>query len=63
MFAVPLFILVLGLEPSQAIGLSLGAVATAAIFGTIARLKSGNIEWLPALVYAVIGSSFAPIGQ
>ena len=62
-FAVPLFILVLGLEPSQAIGLSLGAVATAAIFGTLARLRSGNIEWLPALVYAVIGASFAPVGQ
>ena len=62
-FAVPLFILVLGLEPSQAIGLSLGAVAAAAIFGTLARLRSGDIVWLPALVYAVIGSGFAPVGQ
>jgi len=62
-FAVPLFIFVLGLTPSQAIGLSLGAVAAAAIFGSLVRLRSGDIVWLPASVYALLGASVAPVGQ
>lgn len=62
-FAVPLFIFVLGFPPSQAIGLSLGAVAIASLLGTATRIRSGNIAWLPALVYAAIGAVFAPMGQ
>jgi len=62
-FAVPLLIAVLHLSPQQAIGISLGAVATSALFGVLTRLKSGDIQWLPALVYAIIGSAVAPIGN
>ncbi|CAA0121319.1 Uncharacterised protein [Halioglobus japonicus] len=62
-FAVPLLIWIVGLEPSQAIGISLGVVAIAALFGVITRLRSGEIQWLPALVYATLGSIVAPVGQ
>jgi len=61
-FAVPLLIWVVGLEPSQAIGISLGAVAAGALFGVLARLRSEEIQWLPAVVYAVLGSLFTPVG-
>lgn len=62
-FAVPLLIWVVGLDPSQAMGVSLGVVAIAAMFGVVARLRSGEIQWLPALVYATLGSAFTPAGQ
>ena len=62
-FAVPLLIWVIGLEPSQAIGISLGVVAIAAFFGVITRLRSGEIQWLPAVVYATLGSAATPAGQ
>ncbi|GLQ31117.1 sulfite exporter TauE/SafE family protein [Litoribrevibacter albus] len=62
-FAVPLLIILLDLPMQQAIGISLGAVAVSALFGTITRLKSGNILWLPALVYSVLGAATAPIGN
>ncbi len=61
-FAVPLLIWLVGLEPSQAIGISLGAVAAGALFGVVARLRSGEIQWLPALVYAGLGSLSTPLG-
>ena len=62
-FAVPLLIWVVGLEPSQAVGISLGVVAAAALFGVITRLRSGEIQWLPAAVYATLGSAATPAGQ
>lgn len=61
--AVPLFIVVLNLEPVKAIGLSLGVVATSAIIGVIGHLKSKNILWLPAITFAVIGSAVTPLGH
>ncbi len=62
-FAVPLLLIVLDLPIQQAIGLSLGAVAISAFFGTLTRLHSKEIQWLPALVYGVIGSLFSPLGN
>jgi uncharacterized membrane protein YfcA len=61
-FAVPLLIWVVGLAPSQAIGISLGAVAAGALFGVIARLRSDEIQWLPAAVYATLGALVTPAG-
>lgn len=61
-FAVPLLIWMVGLEPSQAIGISLGAVAAGALFGVIARLRSDEIQWLPAAVYATLGALVTPAG-
>ncbi len=61
--AVPLFLIVLGLEPVSAIGLSLGVVAASAFMGVAGHLRSKNIQWLPAIVFAVIGSAFTPLGH
>lgn len=61
-FAVPLLIWLVGLSASQAIGISLGAVATGALFGAIMRLRSGEIQWLPAVVYAGLGALATPAG-
>jgi len=61
-FAVPLLIWLVGLEPSQAIGISLGAVAAGALFGVIARLRSSDIQWLPAVVFAVLSAIVTPVG-
>lgn len=62
-FAVPLLLYLLHLPLSEAAGLSLGAVASSALLGAITRLRSGHIQWLPAVVYAVLGSLMAPLGQ
>jgi uncharacterized membrane protein YfcA len=61
-FAVPLLIWIVGLDPSQAVGISLGAVAAGALFGVLARLRSADIQWLPAVVYAVLGALVTPAG-
>lgn len=62
-FAVPLLMLLLALPPQEAMGLSLGAVAISALFGSLSRLKSNDIHWLSAAVYAAIGSAVAPLGN
>jgi len=62
-FAVPLLMMLLELPLQQAIGISLGAVALSAVFGVCTKWKSGNILWLPALVYSVLGALVAPIGN
>ena len=59
-FAVPLLIILLSLPAQQAIGLSLGAVALSSLLGVFTKIKSGDIQWLPAMVYSVIGSLVAP---
>jgi len=61
-FALPLLILLLNVAPHDAVGIALCAVAASSIFGTLTRLKSGEIEWLPAIMFAVIGSLFTPLG-
>lgn len=62
-FAVPLLMALLTLTAQQAIGLSLGAVSLCALYGVLIRLKSGHIQWLPAIVFATIGSLFSPLGN
>ncbi|MFL0809756.1 MAG: sulfite exporter TauE/SafE family protein [Agarilytica sp.] len=62
-FAVPLLVNLLDLPMQQAIGLSLGAVAVSAAFGVLLKLRSGHIEWLPAGVFATLGSLGAPLGN
>lgn len=62
-FAVPLLMLLLDLTPQQAIGISLGAVCISAIYGSFANLRSQNIQWFPAITYALIGGLLAPIGS
>lgn len=63
LFAVPLLVLLLGYSPSIAIGLSLGIVAFNAMFGMALQLRSGNIQWAPAIAFLLIGSLSAPLGN
>ena len=62
-FAVPLLMMLLGLPAQLAIGISLGAVSISALYGVLTRLKSKEIQWLPALVFALVGSMTAPLGS
>ena len=61
--AVPLLTYGLSLSMTDAAGLSLGAVAVAAGMGTFMRLRSGLIHWVPAILFAVSGAAFVPLGQ
>lgn len=62
-FALPLLILLLNVDPHNATVIALCAVAASSIFGTITRLRSKEIVWLPALMFAITGSLFTPIGS
>ncbi len=61
-FAVPLLIFVVGLAPTQAIPVSLAAVAIIAAAGAIHAIKSNLVLWQPTLVFAVGGMLGAPMG-
>ena len=61
-FAVPLLIYSLHLSPSNAIGVSLGAVTISASVGVLTQLTSKKIMWLPAIAFSFIGAMFSPLG-
>ncbi len=61
-FAVPLLVIFLDLPMTQAAGLSLGAVSASAILGVLMKLRSGDVQWLPAIVFACLGSLATPLG-
>lgn len=60
-FAVPLLMILLGLKPTEAMGIALGAVSASALLGALAQRK--HVLWLPALLLAVSGAIFAPVGK
>lgn len=62
-FAVPLLIVIAGLDIHQAIGLSLLAVAASAIFGSIRYGKWQQVLWLPTIMLSVSGMAIVPVGQ
>lgn len=61
-FAVPLLIFVIGLTPSQAIPISLAAVAMIAAAGAVHAIKRQLVFWQPTIVFAVGGMLGAPLG-
>jgi hypothetical protein len=61
-FAVPLLIFVVGLTPSQAIPVSLAAVAIVAAAGAVHAVKRQLIFWQPTIVFALGGMLGAPLG-
>lgn len=61
--AVPLFREVLELPMNAAVGLSLGVVGISALVGTLGRLQSGSILWLPGITFAALGALTTPFGQ
>ncbi len=61
--AVPLLMSFLGFSMTEAVGLSLGAVAASTIIGSVLKRRAGDIHWLPAVVFVVFGSVGSPIGS
>lgn len=62
-FAVPLLVMLAGLPMTEAVGISLGAVAASTVYGSISNGKKGRILWLPGLVLALSGAITAPLGK
>lgn len=60
--AVPLLKQGLGIPTAEAMGLSLGAVALAAGYGALIRLRQRSIVWLPAIVLTTAGALGSPLG-
>ena len=61
-FAVPLLVFVIGLAPSQAMPLSMAAVAIIAAIGAIHAIRQSLIHWSPTLTFAAGGMLGAPLG-
>lgn len=61
-FAVPLLIYGLGVEPRSAVAISLGAVAITAAFGAAEGWFRGVVELRAALIFAAAGMIAAPLG-
>lgn len=61
-FAVPLLIFAIGLTPSQAIPVSLAAVAVIAAAGAVHAVKMQLVFWRPTIVFALGGMLGAPLG-
>ncbi|MER2491700.1 sulfite exporter TauE/SafE family protein [Catenovulum sediminis] len=62
-FAVPLLILLLDIPVQQAIGVSLATVAFSSLFGVLIRFTQRQIIWIPAVIFALLGAIFAPLGN
>ena len=61
-FAVPLLVYGLALEPREAVGVSLAAVGTTALVGSVAKLRKGETDVRTGLLFAVAGMLGAPLG-
>jgi len=61
-FAVPLLIYGLGIEAHSAVAMSLAAVAFTAAIGALEGWLRGVVELRAALIFAVAGMLFAPVG-
>ncbi len=62
-FAVPLLVYGLSVDPRQAVGISLAAVGTTSLVGFLGRWKSGQVEVATGLMFAVAGMIGAPLGS
>jgi hypothetical protein len=61
-FAVPLLVYALAVEPRQAVGVSLAAVGATALAGSVQRLRAGEIEVGTGMIFALAGMAGAPVG-
>lgn len=62
-FAVPLLVYWIGVEPSTAVGISLLTVATTAAVGAVERWWYGHVEVPTGLLFAAAGMLTAPLGS
>jgi uncharacterized membrane protein YfcA len=61
-FAVPLLVYGLAVDPRQAVGASLITVAATALVGFVQRARGGTVEFHTGLLFAVAGMLTAPLG-
>jgi len=61
-FAVPLLVYWIGVEPQAAVRVSLVTVAATALVGTVERWRRGQVEVRTGLLFAVAGMLTAPAG-
>lgn len=61
-FAVPLLVYGLAMEPRSAVGVSLAAVGATALVGALERWHSGEVEPGPGLLFSFGGILGAPVG-
>ena len=62
-FAVPLLVYGLGVDPREAIGASLVTVGAAALVGFLQRWRVGLVEMRTGLLFAAAGMTTAPLGS
>lgn len=61
-FAVPLLVNFLAVDPRQAVGVSLIAVAATALVGFVQRVRGGLVEFGTGFLFAAAGMLTAPLG-
>lgn len=61
-FAVPLLVYGLGVDPREATAISLAAVGATSLVGFLHRWKLGQVELRTGLLFAVAGMVGAPVG-
>lgn len=62
-FAVPLLVYGLAIEPREAVGISLASVGAMSAVGLLGRWRAGQVEFRPGLIFAVAGMLGAPAGS
>lgn len=62
-FAVPLLVYGLGIDPREAVGASLVTVGATALVGFLQRWRVGLVELRTGLLFAVAGMATAPLGS
>lgn len=62
-FAVPLLVYWIGVDPRAAVSVSLAAVAATALVGAVERWRHGQVEVPAGLLFAVAGMLTAPAGS
>jgi len=62
-FAVPLLVYGLSIEPRQAVGISLASIGMTSAVGFLGRWKTGQVEVATGLIFAAAGMIGAPIGS
>ncbi len=62
-FAVPMLVYGLGIEPREAVGISLASVGAISAMGLVGRWRTGLVEFRTGLIFAVAGMFGAPVGS
>ena len=62
LFAVPLLVYGLSIEPRRAVGISLAAVGITSAIGFLGRWRAGQVELVVGMMFALAGICGAPIG-